>query len=174
MSRNRSTKPIRTIAGLLIGLLFAISAIPLGAQPVPETRGRGFGVTYDAAHEITFNGSIQTVVTKHVLGSPAGIHLLVAGPQGVVDAHVGPFLPKATRDALHAGMPVRIVGAMASERGRTYLLARVLTVSNQTVRVRSEHGALVRVHATRAHHYTNTKPGAKSPATRAAVNGGAR
>jgi hypothetical protein len=174
MSRNRWTKPIPMIAGLLVGLLFAISAIPLGAQPVPVTRGRGFGVTYDAAHEITFNGSIQTIVTKHVVGSPAGVHLLVAGPQGVVDAHVGPFLPKATREALATGMPVRIVGAMATERGRTYLLARELTVANHTVMVRSKHGALVRVHATRAQHYANTKPGAKSPVTRAALTGGAR
>jgi hypothetical protein len=146
MSRNRWTKSTRLIAGPLVGLLFAISAIPLGAQPVPETRGRGFGVTYDAAHEITFNGSIQTIVTKHVAGSPAGIHLLVAGPQGVVDAHIGPFLPKATREALATGLPVRIVGAMATERGKTYLLARELKVGGSTVKVRNTRGFLVRFH----------------------------
>jgi hypothetical protein len=173
MSRSCLTKPTQLIAGLLVGLLFAVSAIPLGAQPVPETRGRGFGFAYNAAHEITFNGSIQTVVTKHVIGSPAGMHLLVAGPEGVVDAHVGPFLPKATREALQKGTSVRIVGAMTTERGRSYLLARELTVGNRTVMVRSQRGALVRVHATHA-HYANTKPGAKSRATKAAVNGGAR
>jgi hypothetical protein len=168
MSRNRWTKPTPLIAGLLFGLLCAISAIPLGAQPVPETRGRGFGVTYDAAHEITFNGSIQTIVAKHVLGSPAGIHLLVAGPQGVVDAHVGPFLPKATRAALATGMPVRIVGAMATERGRTYLLARELTVANHTVRVRSDRGFLVHDHPVRVRRAATKK------LSQPASNGGAR
>jgi hypothetical protein len=173
MSRSCLTKPTQLIAGLLVGLLFAVSAIPLGAQPVPETRGRGFGVAYDKAHEITLNGSIQEVVTRHVLGSPAGMHLLVAGPQGVVDAHVGPFLAKATREALLKGTSVRIVGAMTTEHGKQYLLARELTLGNHTVMVRSERGALVRVHATHAHHYANTKPGAKT-ATKIATNGGAR
>jgi hypothetical protein len=170
MSRNRWTKPIRLIAGLLVGLLFAISAIPLGAQPVPETRGRGFGIPYDATHEITFNGSIQTIVTKHVVGHPAGIHLLVAGPQGVVDAHVGPFLPKATRAALHSGTSVRIVGAMASERGKTYLLARELNVGGTTVKVRNTRGFLVHFHTVPA---WATKAKTRKTA-KVAVNGGAR
>jgi len=167
MSRNRWTKPTRMIAGLLFGLLFAISAIPLGAQPVPESRGRGFGVAYDAAREITFNGSIQMVVTKHQLGSPAGMHLVVAGPAGVVDAHVGPFLSKEITEALQKGTSVRIVGAMASERGRTYLLARELTVGNRTVVVRGEHGTLVRALLNRA-HFSNTKT------SKVSQNGGAR
>jgi len=168
MSRNRWTKPIRMIAGLLVGLLFAISAIPLGAQPVPETRGRGFGPVYDKAHEITVNGSIQMVVTKHVPGSPAGIHLLVDGPEGVVDTHVGSFLSKATKEALQAGMPVRIVGAMTTERGKQYLLARELTVGNRTVRVRSDRGFLVHDHPVRVRRAATKKT------SQLASNGGAR
>ena len=144
MSRNCLTKPTRTIAGLLTGLLFAILAVPLGAQPAPESRvGHGFGPLYDAAHETTLHWTIQEVVTKHAVGSPAGMHLLVAGPQGVVDAHVGPFLSKETKEALQTGTPVRIVGAMASLHGKNYLLARELTVGGTTVTVRSEHGFCV-------------------------------
>ena len=151
MSRNCLTKLTRTIAGLLTGLLFAILAVPPGAHAAPVSRvGRGFGPVYNAAHETTLNGTIEKVVTKHVVGSPAGMHLLVAGPQGVVDTHVGPFLSKETREALQAGTPVQIVGAMASLRGKNYLLARELTVGGSTVTVRSKHGALLRVHSTRA------------------------
>ncbi len=151
MRRTRPTKPTRirvlilTIAGLLAGLLFAIVALPLGAQPASETRvGHGFGVVYDAAHEITLTGTVQEVITRHMPGEPAGMHLMVAGPQGFVDAHVGPFLNKETKEALHTGTPVQLVGAMASVRGKQYLLVRELNVGGSKVTVRNEHGFLVR------------------------------
>ena len=99
MRRNRLTKSRPTFAGLLpvlfAGLLLAILVVPLGAQPASETHaGHGFGVVYDAAHEITLAGTVQEVVTHHMAGRPAGVHLMVAGPHGLVDAHVGPFLAK--------------------------------------------------------------------------------
>jgi hypothetical protein len=149
MRRSRLTKPmcLRTLttAGLLAGLLFAIPAVPLGAQPASETRvGHGFGVVYDAEHEITLSGSVQEVVTRHMPGRPAGMHLMVAGPQGLVDAHVGPFLSREMKDALHTGTPVQLVGAMASLHGRNYLMVRELNVGGTKVIVRSEHGFLVR------------------------------
>jgi hypothetical protein len=147
MRRTRSTKPIRilTIAGSLAGLLFASLAVPLGAQPASETLvGQGFGVVYDAAHEITLTGTVQEVVTRRMPGRPAGMHLFVAGPQGLVDAHVGPFLSREMKESLHTGTPVQIVGAIASLRGRHYMLARLLTVGGNTVTLRSDHGFLVR------------------------------
>jgi len=149
MRRTRLTKPIPihilTTAGLLAGLLFAILAVPLVAQPASETRvGHGFGVVYDAAHEITLTGTVQQVVTRHTPGSPAGMHLMVAGPQGLVDAHVGPFLSKEMKEALHTGTPVQMVGAMASLRSRKYLMVRELNVGGSKVTLRSEHGFLVR------------------------------
>jgi xanthosine utilization system XapX-like protein len=152
MSRNFLTKPTRTIAGLLTGLLFAILAIPLAATTAPESRGRGFGPAYDAAHETTLNGTIQEVVTKRVAGSPVGMHLLVAGPEGVVDAHVGPYLTKDTQEALHAGLPVQIVGAVEQLQGKSILLARQLIFGGRTVTVRSENGFLMRAHASRSAH----------------------
>jgi hypothetical protein len=143
-------KPTQMVVGLLAGVLLVIAAVPLGAQSAPESRlGHGFGPGYDAAHEITLSGTIQEVITKHVLGSPAGILLLVSGPQGVVDVHVGPFLSEEIKESLQVGMPVRIVGAMSSLQGKNYLLARELTVGGSTVVVRSQHGLLVRVHAPR-------------------------
>ncbi len=142
MRRNCFTKPTRMFAGLLTGLLFAILVVPLGAATAPKTRpGQGFGPVYDAAHETTLNGTIQEVVTKHTPGSPAGMHLLVAGPKGVVDTHVGAFLNKQTKEALKVGMPVQIVGATTSVRGKEYFLARMLTVGGHTVTLRNTKGA---------------------------------
>jgi hypothetical protein len=150
MTRDRSTKPTQLTAGLLAGLLLAILAVPLGAQLAPETRAtRAVGPVYDAAHEITLNGTIQEVVTKRVAGSPVGMHLLVAGPEGVVDAHVGPYLTKDTQEALHAGLPVQIVGAVEQLQGKSILLARQLIFGGRTVTVRNENGFLVRAHGPR-------------------------
>jgi hypothetical protein len=137
-------------ARLLIGLLFAISSIPLGALAAPASRaGRGFSPTYDLARETTLTGTIQEVVTSPAPGSPAGMHLLVAGP-GVVDTHVGPFLSKETKDALQTGAPVQIIGATLSLHGKDYLLARQLTVGARTVTVRNKRGLLVYEPSTRA------------------------
>jgi hypothetical protein len=141
---NRFTRPVLVIPGLLASLLFAILAAPLGAQTAAESRpGSGFGPNYDAAHEIVLEGTIQEVVTGHAVGSPVGMHLLVAGPQGVTDAHVGPFLSQETRDALLAGAQVQMVGAKLSLHGKDYLLVRQLTVGGHSVTVRSKHGLLV-------------------------------
>jgi len=158
MSHNCQTKSTRTGVGLLAALLFAVVAIPLGAYAAPDSRvGRGLGPVYDSAHEITFNGTIQKVVTERVAGTPPGMHLLLSGPQGQVDAHLGPYMSKETKQALQSGTSVKIVGAMLSQRGKTYLLARELVVGGSTVTVRSEHGFLVHGHSAGAHRSTTPK-----------------
>jgi hypothetical protein len=170
MKHFRITKPTQLIAGLLSGLLFATMAVPLGAQPASESRpGRGFGPVYDAAHETTINGTIREVVTKHALGSPAGMHLLVAGPEGVVDAHVGPFPSKDTLEALHTGLPIQIVGAMERLHGRQYLLARQLIFGGRTVTIRSRAGFLLR--AANSRHATSPRA---LKIAKSATYGGAR
>src|SRR4029077_10627488 len=106
MTPVRIAKLTLLLARLLCGLLFAITAAPLLSQPASESRpGRGFGPVYDAAREITINGTIQSVVSKHTVGSPVGMHLLVSQAESMVDAHVGPFLAKDVQEALHAGLP---------------------------------------------------------------------
>lgn len=133
-----------SVARLLIGLLFAISSVSLDAQVASESRaGHGFGPAYDAAQETTLIGTIQELVIKNEVGSPAGVHLLVAGPQGVVDVHVGPFLSKSTKDVLQAGAPLQIVGATMQWHEKQYLLARELTVGSRTITVRKARGFLV-------------------------------
>jgi hypothetical protein len=149
------------VARLLAGLLFAtvIIIVPLGAHAASVTHpGHGFGPAYDATHEITLEGTIQQVVTKHTLGSPVGMHLMVSGPNGLVDAHVGAFLSKETKAALVAGMPVKIVGAKAMLHGKSYLLARELTVGENTVTIRSAHGLIIPRHTDRPRAPRTRKP----------------
>ena len=124
-------------------LLLAILIIPAGAQEPKSTVGRGFGPAYDVAHETTLNGTIEDVVTQPQAGGVGGLHLMVAGPQGVVDAHLGAFLSKETKDSLRAGMPVQIIGAPMQLHDKEYFLARELNVDGHTVVIRTERGFFV-------------------------------
>lgn len=143
------TRRGRMIARLLTGLLLAVSAIPLGAQSGADSRAQQ-GLGYDKAHEITLNGTIQEVFSQSIPGSLVGLHLLVATPQGTIDAHLGSYLTKDSQEALQVGASVQIVGAMETLHGKDYLLARQVTFSGRIVKVRSENGFLVRVHSPRA------------------------
>lgn len=124
-------------------LLLAMLIIPAGAQEPKSTVGQSSGPAYDLAHETTMAGTIQDVVIKPQAGGLGGVHLLVVGQQGVVDAHLGAFLSKETKDSLHAGMSVQIVGAPVQLRDAEYLLARELSIDGHTVVIRTERGFFV-------------------------------
>jgi hypothetical protein len=173
MCRSRLKSPTRIFAGLLSGLLFAILAVPLDAQTAPETSTqRPTSLGYDKAHEITLNGTIQEVISEHIAGSPAGIHVMVAGSKGIVDAHLGPYLTKDMQEALHAGTPVQIVGAVVTLHGKDYLLARQLIFSGRVVTVRNENGFLVRAYGPRV---GRSKPESSTEKTSSVeLSGGAR
>jgi hypothetical protein len=159
MSRTRLTKPTTMIAGLIVGLLFATLTVPLGAQPVPTSRaGRGLGPFYDSTREVTLTGDIQSVATKHVVGSPAGMSVKVASAQGLVNAHLGPFLTKEVAESLHLGTPVEIVGATVTTHGKSLFLARLVKVGGTTITVRNKNGILMRPERAQTRH-TTVKPG---------------
>jgi hypothetical protein len=160
MRRDGLASSTSKMASLLIGLSFPILAV---AQSMSVSRSaQGFGPAYDAAHEITLNGTIQEVVVRQTPGSPPGTHVLVAGPEGIVDAHAGPFLSKETKDALQAGTPIEIVGATTQMNEKSYLLARQLIIGGRTITVRSKHGFLLHEYLARA---GRSKPEGKSEKT---------
>ena len=165
MRRMCFTKPTPLIAGLLFGLLCAIVAVPLGASAA-ETHQKSPVVMYDKAHEITFTGTIEQTMTKAPAGSPMGLHLMVTNSDGSVDAHLGPYMSKATLEALHVGTPVEIVGAVEIAHGKSILLAREVSVGGRTIKVRNENGALVLA-------VKRIRP-AKSAKVASGVTGGAR
>jgi len=141
----RSIKPTRLFAGLFAGLLFAICTLQPSAQTAAAPSAvRPSSLGYDKAHEITVNGVVQEVVVKREAGSPFGLHLLLTGSKGVIDAHLGQFMTKETQESLQAGTPVQIVGAMETIHGKNYLLARQVIFSGRLITVRSENGFLLR------------------------------
>jgi hypothetical protein len=141
-TRGRSAR--RGAAFALINALIALVLIGFSlAQTSAPSSSSGFGPAYDPAHEVTITGAVDQVVTQPAVGSPAGMHLLVASSQGVVDAHVGPFLSEQTKSVLQKGARVEMLGAMLSLHGKDYLLVRQLTAGGRTVVLRSPRGLLV-------------------------------
>ncbi len=138
-------------AAWLTCVLFAALAVPLNAQVAGESNPQHPSrLGYDKAHEITLSGTIQSVVSHSAPGVPTGLHLLVAGPQGTVDAHLGPYVSKDVKAALENGTPVEIVGATERIHGKSYLLARELVVDGHTVTIRSKNGFLLMGQSVRA------------------------
>ncbi len=149
MARGSLSKSAPCFAGMFAGMLPGIFAVLVfitgslhsAAQAAPAQRA--FNAPYDKAHEITITGAIDRVVTQRIAGNPVGLHLLVAGSQGTVDAHLGAFLSRDIVDALHTGEPVEIIGAMKTINGKDYLLARQLTVDGRTIIIRNQRGFLM-------------------------------
>ena len=165
MSRSVFRNSAQAKATLLTGLMFAVFALSLQAQPVTGAQRPGLP-GYDRAHEVTVNATIQKVIAKAAPGSPAGMHLIVAGPQGIMDAHVGPYLSRDVKAALQAGAPVQMIGATEKVRGKSFFLVRQLAITGRTITVRSGNGFLVEAQG--------MTPAAIKAAERSHVNGGAR
>lgn len=137
--KSRSRKKFTlALAGIVSAVL--VAAIPAGAQSAAVSPARGPIPVYNAADEVTINGTVQEVVTKRVPGSPVGMHLIVAGTTGTIDAHVGAFLNKTMQQAIHTGLPVKMVGVTVTARDRQFFLVRQLSYGGQTVLVRNKNG----------------------------------
>lgn len=153
MKRRGSVCLDLRIAGPGLCLLCAILTIPLIAQPA-ETHSPQTILGYDKAHEITLNGIVQETFTRHEADSPAGLHVVVNGPQGLVDAHLGPYMTKQTQEALKSGTPVQIVGAIERYHGKETLLARRLIFGGRLITVRNDRGFLNREqNGNSSHHH---------------------
>jgi hypothetical protein len=108
-----------------------------------STPSTGWTSAGSSTAEITVLGTIQQVVSDHVAGSPAGIHILINSPLGPFDASLGSFLPSEVRQALSNGEQVQITGIVHSANGKDYLLARQLKVAGHQVNIRNANGFLI-------------------------------
>jgi hypothetical protein len=147
MRRNPLTSRPRVFAGLLSALLFSSWAIPFAAQVAPGIRAEPGFAGYDATHETTLVGTIQDVILEHVVGSPAGLHLLVACRQGVVDTHLGSFLCPQAKEVLYTGTLVKIVGTAKQLEDKGYFLGRERSVGSRNIAIRNRRGSLIDPHA---------------------------
>jgi hypothetical protein len=134
--RTRLTKPIPVIAGLLSGLMFAILAVPLGAQPVPTAHPY-----YDIAKEVTLNGTVSTVLKKGAAGMGVGSHLMLRTSSGTVDANLGRWgLVGKGALSVAPGQHVEVTGVMKTVKDREVFVARTVTVGSRIYTMRNQHG----------------------------------
>jgi hypothetical protein len=105
-----------------------------------------------AGDRLAATATIQEVVSTHALGSPRGTRLILAGPQGLLDASVGPYLATDVQQTLAVGQSVTVDGVISTFNGHDFLLVRQLTVGDRQITIRNERGFLVHPASAGARH----------------------
>jgi len=136
MSHHRFTILPLVIAGLLTGVLFAITALPLHSQIA--------GQYYDVAQEVTINGTVSAVLTRPAAGMTWGSHLLLTTVSGTVDASLGMWALNG-KGALPVtlGQQVELTGVVQTVHNKSVLLARTVKAGGKVYAIRDAHGTPV-------------------------------
>jgi hypothetical protein len=124
---------------------FALCAVLMCAAAcwLPASAAETQLLGYSAARETNFTGTIDQLVAGHIAGRPAGLHLLVNGPNGVIDASLGSYVSAEVQHAIAKGAAVQLSGVTRTIDGTQYLLTRTLTVAGHSINIRNEHGFLI-------------------------------
>jgi hypothetical protein len=139
---------------LLCGGLIMDATAQSSVTSQPSTGFIGWDTSKPKSSDIAVTSIIQEVVPNHASGIPAGIHVMLGTPQGVLDASVGPYLTPDIQQALVAGKQVQVLGQMKTINEQKYLLVRQLVLDGKPIVVRNDHGSLVR---TRSHERSVTQ-----------------
>jgi hypothetical protein len=120
----------------------------------PSTQFAGWDASKKDAPDVTVIGIVQQVVSNQTAGAPAGLHLMLGTPQGVVDASVGPYLAPDIKAALVSGKQIQVSGQIQTLHDQKYLIVRQVVLDGKPIAVRNDHGSLVR---TRSQERTQTQ-----------------
>jgi hypothetical protein len=97
--------------------------------------------TYDAAEEVTLNGTISSVAVKSSPGMFPGSHLLLTTIDGAVDISLGTAVRQGSGAlSLTAGQQVEVVGIMRTIKQKQVFLARSVQAGSHLYVIRNEHG----------------------------------
>ena len=137
------SKPARVIAGMVSGLMLAIVAVPLNAQAVAHAIHEEHPY-YDAAKEVTLNGTVANVVTKPSEGMMMGAHLLLETGSGQLDASLGPWgLAGKGAPSVTVGQEVVVTGIVKTVNNRQIFVVRTINAGGKLYTIRNRHGVLV-------------------------------
>ena len=130
----KSTTWLRFVLGAAVVSLLSQAAV---AQKVANT-----GPKYNAASEIKIKGVVEDV--REVPGEFEGVHLVVKTETATVLVHVAPadFL-KEIDTSFNKGDQVMVIGAKAPGTTEEEILAREITVGNNTCTLRDDKGVPV-------------------------------
>jgi len=148
MKHVRITKPTRLFAGLLSGLLFAITAIPMYAQPAHSgpsaTTKAESHPFYDITQEVTLSGPVSAVYERAVAGMVPGSHVVLLTGSGRVDASLGKWgLHGKGAPTIMNGEQVTVRGVMKTIRNKEVFFVRTMEVGGHTYNIRNQHGVPV-------------------------------
>ena len=124
---------------VLFYLLSLATALQAQSSSVPTaTTG-----SQTSVHDLAMAGTVRQLITAQAANAPAGLQVVVDGPQGPFTASLGPNLSHEVQQSLSSGTPVQISGTMQAIDGKDYFLARKLTVDGNQIVIRNEYGFLV-------------------------------
>jgi hypothetical protein len=133
---------------VFIGIIPSVASAQSTAAVVPSTSFHGINANQvqstTSANLVTVTGTIQEVVSTRKAATSLGTRLVLAGPQGIVNASVGPYLSTEIKSSLAKGEQVVVAGTNRTINGENFLLVRNITIGNQTIAVRNENGFLIR------------------------------
>jgi hypothetical protein len=96
-----------------------------------------------SVHDLAMAGTVRQLITAQAADAPAGLQVVVDGPQGPFTASLGRNLSREVQQSLSSGTAVQISGTMQAIDGKNYLLARKLTVGGNQIVIRNKYGFLV-------------------------------
>lgn len=139
MRRCRLTSPTPLIVGLLTGLLVAILAVPLIAQPTTHESHS----YYDITKEVTLHGTVESVLMRGEQGMIPGSHLMLETSSGKIDASLGKWgLYGKGALSVSAGQQVEVTGVMKTLKGdKEAFLVRLVKANGHYYTIRNAHGA---------------------------------
>ena len=120
----------------------AQTAVQTGSSQSSSSQARPAGpFTYDAAEEVTLNGTISGVLAKASPGMIPGAHLLLMTVDGAVDISLGTASRQSTGAlSLTAGQQIEVVGVMKTIKQRQVFLARTVQAGSHLYVIRNQHG----------------------------------
>lgn len=135
---------LRAAVESLLLMALVCLALPTSAQTNSAVAKHPSPMSYDVSEEITFKGTVSSLLAKPEPGTIAGAHLLIGTPSGTVDASLGWFALRG-KDALSVspGQEVAVTGVMKTINNRQVFLARTVKVDGQVFTIRNEHGLLI-------------------------------
>ncbi|MGC1414034.1 MAG: hypothetical protein WA817_02040 [Candidatus Acidiferrum sp.] len=143
--------------GMVPGVATAQSTTAPGSAPSFRGTSTSQSKILSTSDEVTATGTIQEVVSTFAKEGPRGIHVILTGPQGVIDASVGPYLSTEVQQSLASGQSVTAQGVLTTVNGHDYMLVRQLSIGDRQITVRNQAGFLVHPANTHTRENGSTK-----------------
>jgi hypothetical protein len=124
-------------------LALCLFATPIHAQTAEGTPGSVVPPKYDLTHEVTFAGTVSSVVkiTTPEMQMLGGSHLVIQTTSGKIDASLGAYAMKAEGAlSVSPGQQVQVTGVMKTIRDQQVFVTRLVQVNGRIYKIRNEHG----------------------------------